>query len=118
MVEFSQPVAEAVGQSPSNLLENVPLVIVAKSPSDLIVSHVGSISVFPPESGKGLGIVETEETFLLILPADHVVVFRLLEDPQSELPELSRAWNVCTKGNKSHMEARCLLFIITQFLCE
>lgn len=39
-----------------------------------------------PESGKSWRVMETEEAVLLVLPADHVSVFRFLEDFEEELP--------------------------------
>ena len=79
------------------MFENVPLVVVAKGSGDFVVGHVGSVSVLPPESSKGLGVMETKQSFLLILPAHHVLVLRLLQNSQCELPKLSRARDICSE---------------------
>lgn len=99
-VELSQSLTEAVGQPPSDLVQDVPLVVVTESPGHLVVSHVGAVSVLAPESGKGGGIVETEESLLAVLPVDHVVVGRLLEHAQGELPQLGRSWDIWREGGR------------------
>ena len=48
-----------------------------------------------PESGKGLGIVETKQSFLAFLPGHHVLVLWLFQDAESELPELGTGGDVC-----------------------
>ena len=77
-IELTQPLAESVGESATDLVENITLVVVAKCSCNFIVGHVWSVSVLSPESGKSLGIMETKQPLLLVLPVDHVVVLGLL----------------------------------------
>ena len=79
-VELTQPLAESVGESATDLVENITLVVVAKCSCNFVVGHIWSISMLSPESGKSLGVMETKQPLLLILPVDHVVVLGLLED--------------------------------------
>ena len=78
-IELTQPLAESVGESATDLVENITLVVVAKCSCNFVVGHIWSISMLSPESGKSLGVMETKQPLLLILPVDHVVVLGLLE---------------------------------------
>lgn len=86
--------AELVGETTSHLVENVSLVVVAEGSGHFVVSHVGPVPVSAPEGGKGLGIVEPEHSFLLVLPGHHVGVGRPLQDLEGELPQLGGCGDV------------------------
>ena len=93
-IQLAQPLCEPVGEASTDLLQNVPLVIVAKCPRDLVVGHLGTIPVFSPQGGKSLGVVEAKQPFFSFLPRHHVLVLRLLEDAEGELPQLSTRWDI------------------------
>lgn len=77
-VELTQPLAESVSEPATDLIENITLVVVAKCSCNFVIGHVRPVSVLSPESGKSLGVMETKQPLLLILPVDHVVVLGLL----------------------------------------
>ena len=85
-VEFVEPSAKTVRKPATNLVENVTLVVVAQGSCNLVIGHVGTISVLSPQGSECLGIVESKETLLSVLPVDHVVVLGLLQDSKCELP--------------------------------
>ena len=66
-----------------------------------------------PESGEGRSIVESEQTFFSVLPVDHVVVRRLLQHTESELPELCGGWDICGKQERDKV---CVLMIILSII--
>lgn len=51
--------------------------------------------MFPPQGSEGLSIVESKESFLLVLPGHHVVVLGLLENPECKLPQLGTGGYIC-----------------------
>ena len=93
-VQLAQPLCESVGEAAADLLEDVPLVIVAKSSRDFVVRHLGTVSVFPPQSCESLSVVESKQTLFPFLPRDHVLVFGLFENAESKLPQLGTGWDI------------------------
>ena len=93
-VELAESLGESVGEPATDLLQNIPLVVVAQSSGDLVIGHLGTIAVFAPEGGKGLGVVEAEESLFSLLPRYHVFVLWLLQDSESELPQLSTGGDI------------------------
>jgi len=67
-VELAEPLGKAIGEPASNLLQNVPFIVVTKCSCNFVIGHCGTISVFPPQGSKGLGVVESKESLLLVLP--------------------------------------------------
>ena len=94
-VHFAEPFRESVGESTADRFKNVSLVVISQCSCDFIVRHVRAISVLAPECGKGWRILESEEALLSVLPGHHVAVFVLLQNAQSELPELCTGGYVC-----------------------
>ena len=93
-IEFVQSFTKPVGQPSSHLVQNVSFVVIAQCPCHFVIGHVRSISVLAPKCCKGVGIMEPKQAFFSVLPVHHVVIGRLLQNPQGELPQLSRGWYI------------------------
>ena len=87
-IELAQSFTESVRKSSTNLIQDISFIIITKCSCDFIVRHVWTVSVLSPKSSKGRCIMKSKQSFISVLPINHVVVDGFLKHTKCEFPEL------------------------------
>lgn len=88
--EFQKPEEQLL---PSLLFDDVELVVVAQSSGHLLVGHVVSVLVVPPETCQSIWVHHPEHQALRVFPSDVFLVTVITQQLIHIVPEESALWD-------------------------